>query len=99
MVKNDTVASSIRECMEEFEITQDQLADHIGVSRYSINQLANGRRRITADMAIRLGEAFGTDAEHWMNLQQRQDLEVARRKQRKRVRYLKSRERGAVVEK
>jgi antitoxin HigA-1 len=64
----------------EGRITQDQLAKAMGVSRFSINQLLNGRRNLTADMALRLAHATGTTAEYWLKLQMNSDLAVARGK-------------------
>lgn len=61
-------------------ITQDQLADALGVSRYSVNQLINDRRAITAEMALRLSVVLGTTAEFWLELQMGVDLERARRR-------------------
>lgn len=55
-------------------ITQETLADAMGVSRYSINQLVNGRRSVTADMAIRLAKATSTTPRFWLNLQLAVDL-------------------------
>jgi addiction module HigA family antidote len=64
-------------------ITQDQLAKAMRVSRYSINQLVNDRRTITAEMALRLAEATSTDPRFWLNLQQSADLAKARQRLRK----------------
>lgn len=60
-------------------ITQDRLAQAMGVSRHSINELMNDRRSITAPMALRLARVLGTDPEFWLNLQQSRDLFEARR--------------------
>lgn len=60
-------------------VTQDRLAQAMGVSRHSINELMNDRRSITAPMALRLGRVLGTDPEFWLNLQQARDLFEARR--------------------
>lgn len=60
-------------------ITQDRLAQAMGVSRHSINELMNDRRSITAPMALRLARVLGTDPEFWLNLQQARDLFEARR--------------------
>lgn len=38
----------------------------------------NGDRSISALMALRLGQAFGTTAQYWLNLQAIYDLKVAR---------------------
>ncbi|HWA90500.1 MAG TPA: HigA family addiction module antitoxin [Rhizomicrobium sp.] len=60
-------------------ITQDQLARAMAVSRLSVNQLVNGKRSITADMALRLARVLGTTEEFWFNLQRDYDLSEARR--------------------
>jgi antitoxin HigA-1 len=64
--------------LEEFGITQEQLADALGVSRLTVNQLCNDKRALTAEMALRLERASGISAEHWMELQTRRDLWWAR---------------------
>ena len=55
-------------------ITQDQLADAIRMSRFTVNQLINGKRSVTAESALRLGKALGTSADFWLNLQRAVDL-------------------------
>lgn len=42
-----------------------------------INEIIQGKRGITADTAMRLGQFFGMEAQFWMNLQSHYDLEVA----------------------
>lgn len=60
-----------------FGITQNKLAVSIGVPPRRINEIAHGKRAITADTALRLGKYFGIDPQFWLNLQSRYDLEVA----------------------
>lgn len=66
--------------LEEFigpmGITQNKLAVSIGVPPRRINEIVHGKRRITADTALRLGRYFGMTAQFWINLQTRYDLEV-----------------------
>ncbi|GLS34888.1 hypothetical protein GCM10010869_04760 [Mesorhizobium tianshanense] len=61
-------------------ITQDQLARALLVSRFSVNQIVNGRRAVTADMALRLAIVTSTTPEFWLNLQRNVDLYEARLK-------------------
>lgn len=61
-------------------ITQDVLADALCVSRLTVNQIVNGRRAISPDMAVRLSRVFGTSAELWSKLQMRFDLHEAQRR-------------------
>jgi len=60
--------------LDEFALTQEALAQRLGVSRRSINQLVNGKRGITADMALRLGQFTNTSPQLWLNLQMAVDL-------------------------
>jgi addiction module HigA family antidote len=62
------------------KITQEQLAKGMRVSRFSINQIINGRRSITAEMAIRLGHVTSTTPDFWLNLQRAVDLYEAEQK-------------------
>ena len=59
-----------------FGITQHRLAVDIGVAPRRINEIVHGKRRISADTALRLGRYFGMNAQFWLNLQTRYDLEV-----------------------
>lgn len=67
----------LREELEERELTQSDLARHIGVEPGVINQICNGRRGISAVMAKKLAVAFGSSPELWMNLQNSFDLSQA----------------------
>jgi len=58
-------------------ITQERFARALGVSRRSVNELVRGRRRVTAEMAIRLSKVLGTSAEMWLGLQADYDLLTA----------------------
>ena len=58
-------------------ITQYRLAKETSVPARRINEIVKGLRAITADTALRLGRYFGMEAQFWMNLQARYDLECA----------------------
>jgi len=62
--------------LDAFGITQHKLAVSIGVPPRRINEIVHGKRRITADTALRLGRYFAIDPQFWINLQARYDLEV-----------------------
>ena len=68
--------------MEEFigplGITQHTVALAIGVPPRRINEIVHGKRRISADTALRLARYFGTTDLFWINLQNRYDLEIER---------------------
>lgn len=59
-------------------VSQNGLAVAIGVPPRRINEIVHGKRRITADTALRLARYFGTSDRFWLNLQTRYDLEVER---------------------
>ena len=59
-------------------VTQHRLAVSIGVPPRRINEIVHGKRRISADTALRLARFFGTSERFWMNLQARHDLEAER---------------------
>lgn len=67
--------------LEEFllpmGISQNKLALSIRVPTRRINEIVHGRRRITADTAMRLARFFGTSAQFWLGLQLDYDLDVA----------------------
>ncbi|GAD87844.1 HigA family addiction module antidote protein [Nocardia asteroides NBRC 15531] len=64
--------------IEPLGITQHRVAVAIGVPPRRINEIVHGKRRITADTALRLGRYFGTSDIFWLNLQNRYDLEIER---------------------
>src|SRR5699024_12727501 len=71
--------------IEGFSITQNRLAVSIGVPPRRINEIVHGKRAITADTALRLGQYFGVDPQFWLNLQTRYDLEVAQDREQDQV--------------
>ncbi len=66
------------EFLAEYGLSQNQLAKAVGISPNRISDVVTGRRRITADTAVRLGLYFGNSPEFWMNLQSHHDLKMAR---------------------
>jgi antitoxin HigA-1 len=63
------------EFMEPLGVSAYRLAKEIHVSATAIGEILTGKRRITPDMALRLGIFFKMSAESWLNLQTRYDLE------------------------
>lgn len=65
--------------LEEFlipmSITACRLAKDIGIPQTRISQIIKGKRRITADTALRLSAYFDTTAKFWLGLQDDFDLE------------------------
>jgi addiction module HigA family antidote len=65
-----------------------EVARHLGVTRPALSRILNGKAGISADMALRISEAFSTDPDFWLRLQAQRDLWVASRKRRRRVKPL-----------
>ncbi len=66
----------LEEFLQPLEISQYRLAKDIGVPVRRINEIVLGKRRITADTALRLSRFFGLSERFWINLQSRYDLEL-----------------------
>ena len=69
----------LREELSEIGVSLNELSRALRVPMNRISAIANGKRGITADTAMRLARYFGTSAQMWMNLQLAYDLEVAER--------------------
>src|SRR5262249_12645981 len=68
----------LEEFLRPMEVTQTQLAEHIGDHLPKINDIVNGRRGVSPVMAWKLSRALGTSPEFWINLQMAYDLAKAR---------------------
>ncbi len=64
------------EFLEPLGVSPNKLAVAIGVPPRRINEIVHGKRRVTADTALRLARYFGTTDGFWLNLQTRHDLEI-----------------------
>ncbi len=64
------------EFLEPFNLSQNQLAQDIGVSPRRINEIVHGKRAITADTALRLARYFQMSPQFWMGLQMDYELDL-----------------------
>ena len=64
------------EFLDPMELSQNELARKIGVPPRRINEVVLGKRRVTADTALRLAKYFNMSAEFWLGLQMDYDLDV-----------------------
>jgi len=60
--------------LPDYDLTVSELAQAIGVSRQSVNELLRERRGLSPEMALRLARLFGNSPEFWLNAQQAVDL-------------------------
>ncbi|HEY6341344.1 MAG TPA: HigA family addiction module antitoxin [Bryobacteraceae bacterium] len=65
------------EFLKPLGLTPNRLAIELQVPATRINDIARGKRAISADTALRLARYFGTTPQFWLNLQANYDLEVA----------------------
>ena len=57
-------------------LSQNKIATDIGVPPRRINEIVHGKRRITADTALRLAHYFKMSPQFWLGLQMDYDLDV-----------------------
>ena len=62
------------EYLEPLGLTQGKLAQAMGVSRKTVNEICTGKRNITVDTALLLAKVFSNTPDFWLNLQRRIDI-------------------------
>lgn len=67
----------LEEFLKPMDLSQNRLAMDIHVPARRINEIVHGKRRITADTALRLVRYFGNSPQFWLGLQMDYDLDVA----------------------
>jgi addiction module HigA family antidote len=60
--------------LPDYGLTVSRLAEVLGVSRQSINELLRSRRAVSPEMSLRLARLFGNSPEFWLNAQRSVDL-------------------------
>lgn len=63
------------EFLDPMNISAYRLAKDTGIPQTRISSIVHGRRRVTADTALRLAKYFGTSARFWLGLQDDYDIE------------------------
>ena len=75
--------------LPDFNLSATALAEAIGVSRQTVNELLRERRSVSPEMALRLSRLFGTSPEFWINAQRAVDLWDASKEIKKDVQRIK----------
>ena len=70
----------LEDFLKPMNLSQYAIARSLGVPPRRINEIVHGKRAITADTALRLARFFNMEAQFWMNLQSRYDLEITKEK-------------------
>jgi antitoxin HigA-1 len=60
--------------LPDYGLTVSKLAESLGVSRQTVNELLRERRSVSPEMALRLARLFGNSPEFWLNAQRAVDL-------------------------
>jgi len=66
----------LEEFLKPLEVSAYRLAKATGIPQTRVSQILKGRRRITADTAIRLSHFFGNSVKFWMGIQDDYDIRV-----------------------
>ncbi len=67
----------LEEFLRPLGISAYRLSKYTEIPQTRISQITKGKRRITADTALRLASYFGTTAKFWLGLQDDYDIEEA----------------------
>jgi addiction module HigA family antidote len=67
----------VEEFLKPLGLSQNRLANAIGVPPRRINEIALRKRTVTADTALRLAKYFGSSPQFWLGLQMDYDLDIA----------------------
>ena len=70
------------EFLEPLKISAYRLSKDLKIPQTRISEIIKGRRRITADTALRLSKYFGNSAKFWLGLQDDYDIEEERDKKK-----------------
>jgi len=66
----------LEEFLTPLSISAYRLSKDIGIPQTRISEIIKGKRRITADTAVRLSRYFGNSAKFWLGLQDDYDIEA-----------------------
>ena len=75
--------------MPDFGLSVKSLADSLGVSRQTINELIREKRGLSPDMALRLSRLFGNTPDFWLNAQKEVDLWDTTKKLKEVIRHIR----------
>ncbi len=64
----------LRAFLTDLRLSQSEVARRLDISINRMNEIAQDKRGISADTALRLGAFFGTTAQSWLNVQDAWDL-------------------------
>lgn len=80
----------LEEFLIPFGVSAYKLAKETFIPQTRISEIVKGKRRITADTALRLSKFFGTSARFWLGLQDDYDLEEENKLKHKELETIKT---------
>ena len=83
-----------QEFLKPLGLSAYRLAKEIKIPQTRLSEIIHGRRRITADSALRLGKFFGNSAQFWLGLQNDHDLEEEEKAKKEELNSIKEFERN-----
>ncbi len=60
--------------LKEMKLSITKAAENLHISRKQLSEIVNEGAAISAEMAVRLEEAFGVSAEFWLDMQKNYDI-------------------------
>ncbi|MDW5265430.1 MULTISPECIES: HigA family addiction module antitoxin [Acidobacteriaceae] len=80
----------LKDALEAIPMTVTEFAAHIGVARVTLSRVLNERAGVSAEMSIKLSEAFGQESpDFWFRMQNAHDFWIASKGKRKKISPLK----------
>ncbi len=64
----------LEEFLKPHGFTQQSFAKHMGWTYAKVNEIVNGKRGVSPEVALSLADAFANTPQFWMNLQTQYDL-------------------------
>ncbi|WP_430430423.1 HigA family addiction module antitoxin [Oceanicaulis sp.] len=80
---DETMATSLKvhpgeylaeEFLKPLDLSTRRAATAMNISAANLSRFVTGKQSVSTELAVRLGAAFGTSAQFWLNLQQTYDL-------------------------
>ena len=77
------------EFLKPLDISAYRLSKDLSIPQTRISEIVKGRRRITADTALRLSKYFGNSAKFWLGLQDDFDIEEGKKQKKNELNSIK----------
>jgi len=77
------------EFLKPLNISAYRLSKDLSIPQTRISEIVKGRRRITADTALRLSKYFGNSAKFWLGLQDDFDIEEGKEQKKSELNSIK----------